>query len=690
MEIVVPAHYACAGVAFFCAIVAMVGYRRLTYRAFSLCCLFVGGTQIGQAAYCGAHTLDKAVWAIKLQTSMWLVMVPQLYLFIAAYTRQQRIAPWYLALCVLFGTFLAANLALPVGVRFASLHPADPVVLPWGEVLPRFQGETTALGAVVRLMFVPIIAWAAVRTWGHYRAGYRRAAILLGIYLGLQVASIIHGGLIDTGMVRSFYSSGFAFMALTLVVSINLLLDLVQRSAQLKHALTDLQASTARRDAAERRVHELAYTDQITGLPNRNSFREEAARLFESAKREGSTLAVLLLDLDHFRHTNDALGHDVGNGLLREVAARLRRANAGRAFLAHLGGDGFIAILRIPAGTAAESEAMARHLAEELQNALGGEIAVGTHRLHSAASVGIAFHTGSVGSGFTTFKHAELAMYEAKARGRRTIRLFQPALADAVSRRLVIQEGLRTAAAKGELVLEYQPIVTGALHAASVEALVRWDSATLGRVSPAEFVPVAEQTGDIHQIGAWVLETACAQIGAWMRDRVAFGAHVAVNISPWQLMDDGFDAQVAAALRRHAIRPGQLMLEVTESSLLFDLQACTARLQRLRDLGVKVALDDFGIGYSSLNYLHQLPLDSLKIDRSFVARIADAEGRLLVGGIVNMAAHLGLTVIAEGVETAQQRDILRALGCHYIQGYFACAPRSDAGLRDFLGGNAPS
>ncbi|MBL8521405.1 MAG: EAL domain-containing protein [Betaproteobacteria bacterium] len=685
LAIVIPAHYACAGVAFFCAVVALVGYQRLTYRAFSICCLCVGGTQIGQAEYYTAQTVEQAAASIKLQTGMWLLVIPQLFLFIGAYTRQVRIAPWYAGLCVVFGVLVVANWMMPVGLRFESLRMADPLVLPWGETLARFQGESTAIGTFARLLIVPIVVWAAIRTWRHYRAGYRRAAILLGIYLALQVASMVHGRLIDHGILQSFYSAGFAFMALMLVMSVNLLLDLVQRSAQLKHALTDLQASTALREAAEHREHELAFTDTVTGLPNRNKFREEALRLFAAAHHEKSDLAILLLDLDHFRHVNDALGHDVGNGLLRQVAGRLTQANAGQAFLANLGGDGFIAMLNIPAGTPAEeAEMRARALASNLQGALAGEFAVGTHRLHIAASVGIAFHRGSVETGYTTFKNAEMAMYEAKARGRRAIRVFQPQLAEAVARRLRIQDGLRAAQQRGELVLEYQPVVAADLRTASLEALVRWHSAELGRVSPAEFVPIAEQTGDIHPIGAWVLDTACAQIGAWTRSGVRFGAHVAVNISPWQLMQDEFVAQVQAALVRHGIQPGQLMLEVTESALLFNLEDCIERLHQLRDLGIKVALDDFGTGYSSLHYLHQLPLDTLKIDRTFIVRIGDADGRLLVGGIVNMAAHLGLSVVAEGVETAAQCDILRELGCHYIQGYFACPPVGDGALRDFL------
>ena len=682
LSIVIPAHYAGAGVALFCAMVALVGFRSTHYRAFIACCICVIVAQLSQIDYYQAQTVAAAARSLMWQTAAFIAAIPALFLFFASYTGQRRIAPWFISIFVACAVILAIHFSLPFGVRFVSLQPAAPFVLPWGETLARYKGEASAWNALVRLSSFLIFVWAVARSVIHYRNGHRRAGILLGVYLLLQSASLFHSTLIDFGAVQSIYTAGFGINLLALLFSVNLVLDLRDRTIAHEKSIDALHETNRRLAQAEQEVRQLVYRDPITGLPNRNQFRSEALRQLQQAEQGGQLGAMVLLDLDHFRIINDALGHDTGNAVLLEVATRLKSVTGDKVFIGNLGGDSFVAILPLAKGEEPTSTAMT--FAQQWLASISPEIQVGDHRLHVAASVGIAMYPQAGAGGYTVFRQAEMAVYDAKARGRHTVRIFHPDMGDDVDLQLNMQRGLRTALENRELRLNFQPITRsdGSVH--SIEVLLRWQHPELGMVSPAKFIPVAEQTGMIHAIGQWVLQESCACIARWRRDGIVFGDHVAINVSAWELMEVDFVARIKTILDEHDIDPRWLMIEVTESALLFDLEDCIAKLVALRALGVRVALDDFGTGYSSLNYLHELPLDTLKIDRSFVTRISAKDGRLLVGSIVTMAQHLGLEVVAEGVESLDQQQTLHELGCNIQQGYLVCAPLDEAGLHAFL------
>ncbi|MDO9296482.1 EAL domain-containing protein [Bradyrhizobium sp.] len=410
----------------------------------------------------------------------------------------------------------------------------------------------------------------------------------------------------------------------------------------------------------DERIAHMAHYDALTDLPNRALFREQLAAALDGLA-EGGQLAVLYIDIDEFKSVNDLLGHPIGDELLRAVAGRLRGCIAATDFVARLGGDE-CAIIQL----AVERPADTTHLVERIYTAIREPYDCAGHLLTTDASIGIALAPQDGADLNELLKHADLAMYAAKADGRRTSRFFEPAMDARVKALRLLERDLRQAIAVGGLELHYQPLVDLANNAISgCEALLRWHHPTRGPISPAEFVPVAEETGLIIPLGEWVLAAACAEAATWP-DHV----RVAVNVSPVQFRSQALALKVAAALAVSGLPAHRLELEITEAVLIRDDEAALATLHQLRSLGVRIALDDFGTGYSSLSYLQRFPFDKIKIDRCFIKDIAEADGSAcIVQAVVNIATARHMTTVAEGVETQAQRTMLRALGCNEMQGY---------------------
>lgn len=442
---------------------------------------------------------------------------------------------------------------------------------------------------------------------------------------------------------------------------------------------------TERRQAEERMRH-IAQHDALTGLPNRLALLMRLAQLLPDARRHQWILGVMFIDLDRFKIINDTLGHQVGDELLREVACRLSAVVRETDYVARLGGDEFVIIL-----PAIGMPADAAIVANKIIAALSAPIQVDGHELHTSPSIGISLFPDDGPDGDTILKNADTAMYHAKAAGRNNFQFFAAEMNRVTSERLDIERKLRHAIARNELTLCFQPqFAANGTQPTGVEALARWLHPTDGPIPPDRFIPVAEETGIIVEIGEWVLLNACREMKRWIDSGLA-PLRVAVNVSARQLRRRDFCETVAGVLAESGLPPELLELEITESSVMENPQEAIVILESLGRMGVTLAIDDFGTGYSSLAYLKLFPIDHLKIDRSFVRDIEhDLNDRAIAFGTIALAHSLGLNVIAEGVETDDQLELLRSNGCDEVQGYLFSKPLSSAAAFAFLHARCPA
>lgn len=444
------------------------------------------------------------------------------------------------------------------------------------------------------------------------------------------------------------------------------------------YVLASVQDITARLQA-DQRISDLTYFDTLTNLPNRKLLHERVSSAITTAVRDGCPLALLYLDLDHFKNINDTLGHRVGDQVLQAVGQRLVESLADADTVSRVGGDEFVIVLP---GSGVESSAL---LATKLQLALTKPFQVDGHTLVTTSSVGIAIYPEDGLDFETLYQHADTAMNRAKQDGRNGHRFFMPEMQIRSERTLLLENALHRALERDEFFLNYQPQLSmDGSKVIGVEALLRWRHPELGLVSPAEFIPLAEANGLIVGIGNWVLWTAAKQMRAWIDDGLE-PMVMAVNLSAVQFRQANLSALVTEVLEQTALEPEYLELELTESVAMNDPVKAIAVMKSLHDLGVHMSIDDFGTGYSSLSYLKQFKVYKIKIDQSFVRDIAtDADDRAIVSAIVQMARSMGFRTIAEGVETVEQRDFLLTQWCDEAQGYLFSRPLSADELATFV------
>lgn len=456
------------------------------------------------------------------------------------------------------------------------------------------------------------------------------------------------------------YARLIGYAGLTLLVAIGSLAVAYLLVARMRRAVK----------RAEAHLDYLAHIDPVTSLPNRHAFNERLSSALVRVDQFGGNVGLLLLDLDNFKIVNDTLGHQCGDQLLKQAAQRLLETLRSGDAICRIGGDEFAVIL--------ESGGMARsdNVAAKVLDALIAPFEIDVHEIYVTASVGISIYPDDAPDMETLTRNADTAMYQAKGKGKNAYEKFHPELDQRVQKRLSVETKLRKALERGELQLYYQPQVDlkdGRL--VGFETLLRWNHPELGVVSPAEFIPVAEESGLIVQIGRWAIRTACKQVAAW-REAGLGDVHVSVNLSARQTKDAYLVHDIVSSLREAGMRPSQLELEITETVLMENVHANVELLNRLQTAGIRLAIDDFGTGYSSMAYLKRFPIDQVKIDRTFVRDIpGDGDDEAITTAIIAMAHSLGLSVVAEGVETEAQLQFLRDAGCDIMQGYYFAEPK---------------
>jgi diguanylate cyclase (GGDEF)-like protein/PAS domain S-box-containing protein len=424
------------------------------------------------------------------------------------------------------------------------------------------------------------------------------------------------------------------------------------------------------RKEAEARIENLAFYDPLTGLPNRRLLLDRLQQALSSSDRSGRIGALMFIDLDEFKVINDTLGHDFGDQLLKSVAERLSDCVREGDTVARLSGDEFVVILENLSESEHESATDAKRIGEKILSSLGQSYHLDGYTRHASASIGVALFSGHKSIIKDLLKRADLAMYEAKASGRNALRFFDPEMQAIVLARAEMENSLRMGILKNEFVLYFQPQISGNTHLIGSEALVRWNHPSLGLILPHDFIPLAEQTGLILPLGLWILQAACAQLTTWALSTKTASLSMAVNVSARQFYQPNFVNQVMAVLESSGANPSKLKLELTEGVMLTNVEETISKMQILQELGVRFSLDDFGIGYSSLSFLKRLPLNQLKIDRSFVRNVlTDPDDSAIAKMVINLARELNLEIIAEGVETEAQRNFLAQCGCFDYQGF---------------------
>ena len=489
-------------------------------------------------------------------------------------------------------------------------------------------------------------------------------------------------GVPDTPLLRSLIVAlNYLFIAAVLTLSSAFLLRHLEQSLDRLHASTLLlECEIGERRKSEQDIHQLAFYDVLTGLPNRRLLMDRIGQLLAAVQREQGISALMFIDLDHFKHINDARGHATGDALLRMAGARLAQLMRSADTVARIGGDEFVVLLAHLAPDLDGATQAAALMAEKIRHAMARDFDIGDHSYHCSASIGVTLLPRQGRQAHDLLREADIAMYRAKAEGRNGIAFFEATMQAGVERRLTLERALARALDAGELRMHVQPQLDRHHQVTGAELLMRWPQPDGTTISPSLFIPIAEETGLILRLGNWAMQEACR-----MAVQLAQAGHhfaLSVNVSPAQFRQPDFVAGVRAALDRHGAPAGALVLELTEGLLIDKHDAVLARMRELAALGIRFSIDDFGTGYSSLAYLKSMPLYELKIDKSFIDDTPhDASNTAIVQAILGMAAHLGLRVVAEGVETQQQADFLLAHHCDGLQGYLHARPMP---LDDFI------
>lgn len=644
----------------YCVAAPVAKEERPVLHAFAAMYLFAVLSALLAAGMLQASSSGQFLRALKLNIDVLVLTTLAFCLFIARYAklsgRAWRIA--FVAYAMACAALIVLNETQPYGVQYVKFDGITRVRLPWRETIVQAAGRGGSLSYLTMAVLESAIPYALIVLWKLYRRTRDRSALWMLASLAAFVPFAVEGILVRLGIIHGFPAGQVGMMIVTTVTGATL-------TRETKRKLLD----------SERRLRQLAYFDQLTLLPNRELLQERLEQALSSGTRTGHYGALLLLNLDNFKSVNDTHGHAVGDALLRQVAARLSSEVRKGDTLARVDRDEFVVLLEDLEPQPLMAVAQAKAFGLKMMSALSGSYALSGGPIHVDCSVGATILAGDRRTSDDLLKQVNIALHHAKKAGRNALRFFDPRMEEIITARAALESELRHAVAGSHFELYYQLQVDESGRELGAEALLRWHHPDRGIVSPALFIELAEETQLILPIGQWVIDAACARLAGWNRHARTRELSLAVNVSSLQFQQPEFALQVLGSIRRHGVDARRLKLELTETMLQGDIERVVSTMNLLKAEGVQFSLDDFGTGYSSLQYLKKLPLDQLKIDRSFVHDIvSDPNDRAIVTTIVGIAGDLGLDVMAEGVETPEQLEVLRECGCTRYQGYLFGRP----------------
>lgn len=657
--------------------------RQPLYLAFGTLCLSV-------AAYLAASALMQTpglnIPAGPLEQAHLAAacaVYPPAVWFFALYSRLERWRPWLAAAGLIFAGLFVANLLAPHGLLFADLHPQPTLILPWGEHLREFGGPGNPLALAYYASALAAFIWVAWRCAALWRSGDRRRALPLALYLALQAAAIIQAEVASRFNLRQPQWDALPFLVLVVLLSHALTVELRQYAADLARSNEALRDENSARQQAEAGLRHMAYHDALTDLPNRRALDSRLRAL--AAGPDGRRAALVILDPRRFKIINQTLGHRAGDQLMKDIAARLAEAGRGRVrfFVARLDGDEFALLLAGLPGGYWEAEEAVREALRQVDLEMARREPADGRGLRGEFRTGASIFEESGFNPERVLREAYMALHAAKSQDGNSPGIFSGPLRTAAERGLQLEQDLHSAIEQGLVRMEFQPQVNAAGTIIGAEGLLRWDHPELGPVPPEEFIPIAEKNGEIHRLGWHGLQIACSVLASLQLEGRRF--RLAVNLSPWQLFLPDFIATVQRIVSETGADPARLTLEITESVFVPDLADASAKINALAELGVHFAIDDFGTGFASLALLKALPVHEVKIDQTFIHGMNTESPDQFLIAMVTLGKALELDVIAEGVETAAQRDTLTRLGCNAFQGYLFSRPTDTEGLRRLLG-----
>lgn len=655
------------------------GYTRACW-IFSATCMTFALFQVCTAFQYSAATFETAMRAHKWVNFSYLLLMPLGGCLIAALENRQKAykATWLIGLMA--AVALINNALSPLGYRFASLNDSGPSTSAWGEQLYMLSGDPSFVYKAMRPLSYGILAWAALFAFRIRKQAGRRSNIVIWTSVAFLLISTVLSGLNDSGSIEVPYLGGFSFIFLAAWFSV-MVKSRVSKGRREKARINEaLEHEIHRHKIANQRFQHALHNDALTELPNRAGALLKLESLIAVNKHNQTRLVVFLLELDQLGIINGTRGHKAGDQLLIEIAQRLQLTTRDSDLIARVG----TAQLLVAASGVKNDEGVER-LQQKLSTALDSSFTIAGGSLKITSSAGVAVFPDDACKPDEILGAAELALHEAKSLGPGHVRLYHPTLKENIQERVDFEAALGVALEKNQFYLCYQPqVLAEDGRTVCLEALIRWQHPDYGLVMPDRFIKTAESMGIIADIGAWVIDTACEQLSRW--HGMGFDdLKVAVNLSVQQLLVSDLEATVTHALQRCNLQGHHLELEITESVLMQDPDRSIERLSDLRKLGVRLSIDDFGTGYSSLGYLRVLPVHAFKLDRSFVNDIGNGGKDLeICATAIGLARNLGLEIVAEGVETIEQIEQLRSLGCHLLQGYFFARPLSAAAASDYL------